>query len=50
MKRQLSITPERIDETALLSKRKMSDGMGAVVYFLGVVRGTEEDKSISAIE
>jgi molybdopterin synthase catalytic subunit len=28
----------------------MSSGMGAVVYFLGVVRGTEEDASISAIE
>jgi len=50
MKRQLTITTERIDEAALLSKRKMSDGMGAVIYFLGVVRGTEDDKSISAIE
>ena len=28
----------------------MSDSMGAVVYFLGVVRGTEGDKSIRAIE
>ncbi len=50
MKRQLTITTERIDEAALLSKRKMSEGMGAVVCFLGVVRGTEEDKAISAIE
>ena len=50
MKRQLTITTERIDEAALLSKRKMSDGMGAVVCFLGVVRGTEEDRAISAIE
>jgi molybdopterin synthase catalytic subunit len=50
MKRQLTITTERIDETALLSKRRMSDGMGAVVCFLGVVRGSEEDRAISAIE
>src|SRR2546426_8848079 len=50
MKRQLTITPERIDEAALLSKRRISDGTGAVVCFLGVVRGTEEDRAISAIE
>ena len=50
MKRQLTITTERIDEAALLSKRRISDSMGAVVYFLGVVRGIEEDKAISAIE
>ena len=50
MKRQLTITTKRIDEAALLSKRRISDGMGAVVCFLGVVRGTEEDRAISAIE
>ena len=50
MNRQLTITTERIDEAALLSKRRMSDGMGAVVCFLGVVRGTEEERAISAIE
>ena len=50
MKRQLTITTERIDEAALLSKRRISDGMGAVVCFLGVVRGTEEDRAISAIK
>jgi len=50
MKRQLIITSERIDEPALLLKRRMSDGMGAVVCFLGVVRGFEEDRTISAIE
>src|SRR5437870_8800869 len=50
MKRQLTITTEQIDEAALSSKRRMSDRMGAVVYFLGVVRGTEEDRAISAIE
>ena len=50
MKRQLAITTDPIDEAALLSKRRMSDGMGAVLYFLGVVRGTEERKPISALE
>jgi molybdopterin synthase catalytic subunit len=50
MNRQLTLTTERIDEASLLSKRKMSEGMGAVVCFLGVVRGIEEDKTISAIE
>ena len=50
MKRHLTITTERIDEAALLPGRKMSDGMGAVVYFLGVVRGNEENRAISAIE
>jgi len=50
MKRQLTITLEPIDEAALASKRKMSDDMGAVVHFLGVVRRTEEERAIKAIE
>ena len=50
MKRQLTITTDAIDETALLSQRRMSDDMGAVVYFLGVVRRTEEQKPIGAIQ
>ncbi len=50
MKRKLTITKEPIDEGALLSRREMSVGMGAVVYFLGVVRGTEENAAISAID
>ena len=50
MKRQLSIVTERIDEAALISQRQMSDSMGAAVYFLGVVRGTEEGETITAIE
>ena len=50
MKRQLTITTEAIDEKALLSQRAMSNGMGAVVYFLGVVRGIEEGAVINAIE
>lgn len=50
MKRQLTITTEPIDEAALQRQRMVSDGMGAVVYFLGVVRGYEDGTTISAIE
>ena len=50
MKTQLTISTERIDEAALISKRQMSLGMGAVINFLGVVRGSEDGKPISAIE
>lgn len=50
MKRQLLITTEVINEAALNSQRQMSASMGAVVNFLGVVRGEEEGKTISAIE
>jgi molybdopterin synthase catalytic subunit len=50
MKKKLTITDRPIDEAALLAKRRMSSGMGAVVYFLGVVRGTEEGQAINAIE
>ena len=50
MKRELTLTAERIDEYKLLSGRKMSEQMGAVIYFLGIVRGTEVSKAIDAIE
>lgn len=50
MKRQLTITGDLIDETTLLRERRMSADMGAVVYFLGVVRGQEEGQAITAIE
>jgi molybdopterin synthase catalytic subunit len=50
MKRQLTITADAIDEAKLLRGRTMTSGMGAVVYFTGVVRGTEEDAAISAID
>lgn len=49
MKRQLTISAEPIDEAALLAQREMSSGMGAAIYFLGVVRDSEEDGKISAI-
>jgi molybdopterin synthase catalytic subunit len=50
MRRQLIITNQPIDESALLAQRSLSSGMGAVVYFLGVVRGTEADLEIGALE
>jgi molybdopterin synthase catalytic subunit len=50
MKRVLTITEEPIDESTLLSERKLSSGMGAVVYFLGMVRGLEGNSVIDAIE
>lgn len=50
MKRSLRITTEAIDEAALVAARAMSNGMGAAVYFSGVVRGSEEGGTISAIE
>ncbi len=50
MKRQLTFPTRPIDEAALLSERKISGNMGAVVYFLGVVRGTEGGSDISALD
>ena len=50
MKHKLVITTEPINEAALLAERTMSANMGAAVYFLGVVRGTEENAAIRALE
>ncbi|TAK92569.1 MAG: molybdenum cofactor biosynthesis protein MoaE [Verrucomicrobia bacterium] len=50
MNRSLTITREPLDEAALLSRRTLSVGMGAVVHFLGIVRDREDGKKISAIE
>jgi|SRR5213593_3894863 len=50
MKRELTLTKEPIDEAALLAKRAMSAGMGAAVYFAGVVRGNEEGAAIRGID
>jgi molybdopterin synthase catalytic subunit len=50
VKRELTITREPIDEARLREARQTSAGMGAVVYFLGVVRGTEEDAAIRALD
>ena len=50
MKRELKLTTESIDEPALLAGRTMSDGMGAAVSFLGVVRAEEGGAAIHALE
>jgi molybdopterin synthase catalytic subunit len=50
VKRELAITNQPLDEAGLLRARKMSEGMGAAVYFLGVVRGLEDGQTIRAIE
>lgn len=50
MKRQLTISTEPIDETSLLSDCGGSDEVGAVVRFLGLVRGTEGSEPIRALE
>ena len=50
MKRHLTITTGPFDESTLVAQRTMSHGMGAAVYFSGVVRGLEEGKTIAAIE
>ncbi len=50
MKRLLTITPSPIDEANLVATRSMSHGMGAAIYFSGVVRGSEDGAAISAIE
>lgn len=50
MKRSLIITQEPIDEAALVRQRHMSPSMGAAAYFAGIVRETEAQTKISAIE
>lgn len=50
MKRELTITEAPIDAAALAETRQASEGAGAVVTFLGVVRGTEEGARIAALE
>ncbi len=50
MKQEILITTEAIDGSALAAARASGPGMGAVVHFLGVVRGSEEGASIEAID
>ncbi len=50
MKRQLKISEEQINESALLASREVSGASGAAVYFLGLVRGNEEGRPIAALE
>ena len=50
MKTQLTITPDPIDEATLIAERQLSENMGAVVVFHGVVRGEEAGESITALD
>jgi molybdopterin synthase catalytic subunit len=50
MKRHLSITTAPIEASELASQRASNAAMGAVVCFLGVVRGTEDGRVIDGIE
>jgi len=50
VKRELILTNEPIDEAALAAGRELSESMGAVVCFSGVVRGREGDQTIAALE
>jgi len=50
MRRELNITTDKIDEAALVQQRDLAAGMGAVICFLGVVRGVEEGQPIAAID
>lgn len=50
MKQQFTLTGAAIDERDLLASRAVPASMGAAVYFLGVVRQTENGAAISALE
>jgi molybdopterin synthase catalytic subunit len=50
MKRSLLITDSPIDEASLVAERQLSSGMGAAVYFAGIVRDSEGQTSITAID
>lgn len=50
MIRQLCITTEPIDEARLQRRAPFDGANGAVVRFLGVVRGEEAGRPISALE
>ena len=50
MKRELIISQKAIDEPELVRERQLTRETGAVIYFLGIVRGTEQDKPIQSLE
>ena len=50
MKTSLRIQSEPIDETALNHERQVSASSGAVITFLGYVRGQEGESRISALD
>lgn len=50
MKREVTITEAAIDERVLSERRATLPGMGAVVSFLGLVRGTEQNQAIAGLD
>jgi molybdopterin synthase catalytic subunit len=50
MKREITISQDAIDELSLVRQRRLSPESGAVVCFLGVVRGVEGDRPIQSLE
>ena len=50
MKTELTISTAAINEAALTKRREMGKGMGAVIYFSGVVREIEGNAHITAID
>lgn len=50
MKTQLSITPDPIVEATLIAERQLSENMGAVVIFHGIVRAEEAGEPITALD
>ena len=50
MKAELTLSPNPIDEAALAKARSITDGMGAVVTFAGVVRDSEGEAAITGID
>lgn len=50
MTTHLVISPEPIDEAALVAQRRASGGMGAAISFSGMVRGSEDGTPIRAID
>ena len=50
MRRELRIDSTPIDEPELVRARRLSDGMGAVVHFAGVVRAAEGEGRIRGLD
>lgn len=50
MKAELTLSPDPIDEAALAKARSITDSMGAVVTFAGVVRDREGEAAITGID
>jgi molybdopterin synthase catalytic subunit len=50
MKRHVTISTASINETDLQASRAASPAAGAVVYFLGLVRGREGEAAIQGLE